>query len=790
MQEYEELYNIAQELNTTQHSVDTESAVAAAYQLKRLIENPYEKRPWISWRLIWKQYERMTAGKSTATFNRSIKEICDKAKENALRLAKRIYVEEVYAKSVVDAEMLTIKLYAAVEAFTNYVRDQIYELEKENTDTSGGNIRNSLAHLRERFAGYPELFKKLKYITDYMLPAKEELADLEKMLDMQYSENQINSTLQYCNRKNKICKEGRDTLRMLLLQIESAETEKCEALLDDAVYYLQGRNNQLSYLERLLSDCLDGDMQLQEIEYPEMIYYGTEVARKVEPLLGKPEAMSDIHPIEDVRIVKGKHIDRDLISGKRQTSDTEYGEDYIREYHQKLYREGIGIDYTQLSFDVKSVDTELLERAIVSRQKPKDPKMLIDTWIECMSSNDSNYTPIFSEVDGIDRSFIQRYSWKMVKIQLSPYAILKFKQNNIKANKYDSEKKTDYLMEIKVVPRIWQLGNWENYTVDEYSEKVNNAVQMVKEIFGIYIDEDSVMFQTIEINNTFAFGHTMNELIRPLKYYQLYLDNFYNSVYEVGRGGNMLTAAKENQVSIKELSHRKREGMSVTGLYSVLKNSKNMAIKIYDKAMETQDTFHAYNERNEIDIMEPEGSGSYIRAEFRLKKTQKIYEHFIQGVNSGHTRSILSACPVEITQEELIRIYQCMIEIYFEEPFKEYCRESTIKLERLIESVNPEDPDWRDTFKDNVRDEEIAMRSTPMILQASDIDDAIRRSKFSRRASRIIPIFHKMLKDSKEYPLGREKSYEMLSQFIHTAKMEEGISKEREVAFYTLRRRE
>ena len=59
MQEYEELYNIAQELNTTQHSVDTESAVAAAYQLKRLIENPCGKRGGVTWQLMQKQYNRL-----------------------------------------------------------------------------------------------------------------------------------------------------------------------------------------------------------------------------------------------------------------------------------------------------------------------------------------------------------------------------------------------------------------------------------------------------------------------------------------------------------------------------------------------------------------------------------------------------------------------------------------------------------------------------------------------------------------------------------------------------------
>lgn len=102
----------------------------------------------------------------------------------------------------------------------------------------------------------------------------------------------------------------------------------------------------------------------------------------------------------------------------------------------------------------------------------------------------------------------------------------------------------------------------------------------------------------------------------------------------------------------------------------------------------------------------------------------------------------------------------------------------------LVESVNKEEEDWKIKFVNAVRDEEIYMRSTPMILQASDIDDVIRNSKFSRRASREIPVFHKLLEDCAEYPLGRDKSYEMLSQFIHTAKMEEGISKEREISFF------
>ena len=107
-----------------------------------------------------------------------------------------------------------------------------------------------------------------------------------------------------------------------------------------------------------------------------------------------------------------------------------------------------------------------------------------------------------------------------------------------------------------------------------------------------------------------------------------------------------------------------------------------------------------------------------------------------------------------------------------------------LQIERLVENVNKEEEDWKIKFVNAVRDEEIYMRSTPMILQASDIDDVIRNSKFSRRASREIPVFHKLLEDCAEYPLGRDKSYEMLSQFIHTAKMEEGISKEREISFF------
>lgn len=795
MQEYEELYNVCKELNDTQHTVDTESAVAGAIQLKRLIENPCRKREATSWRLMQKQYDRLKKN-HVSGLDENIKNICMAAVDNAIKTAKRIYAEEIYTKSVmgenINPEMLTIKLYAAVEAFTNCVRDYMFELEKD-TITTGGNIRNSLAHLRVRFADYPELKRKLSYIDKYMLPAEEENVDYENLVDVMYSENQINTVLQYQSRKNKIRKDGRAILRMLLLELESAEMDDCKDLLESAVCYLQGRIDQLSYLERLLSDCIDGDIQLQELEYPEMIYYGSEVARKIEPLHGKPTEIADIRPIDDVRIVKGKHTERDLISGKaviKPAFRCEFDKDnnvtaMITQY-QDLYREGIGIDYTQLSFAVESIDVDVLERALISRAKPGDRQLLpMVPWIECISTTDSYAFPIFSEVKNLDESFKQNHKWKQVNIQLSPYATLKFKQNNIKKKQQDEDNPPiSYLMEIKVIPKSWELGNWENYTVEEYEERVRDVIDEVRDLFGIHIKTKSVVFQTIEINNTFAFGHTMNELVRPLKYYQLYLKNFNECVYEVGKNGNKLVAAHNNDVSAQELNHRNNEGMLVTGLYSVLKNSKNMIIKIYDKGIETQESLHMHNKKLSMDIMEPQGNGCYVRVEFRIKKEQKIHEVFKEGLSEESLFHPYHACPMEITQDDLVRIFQGLIEKYFEKPFEKYCEDSIRKIERLVESVNKEEEDWKIKFVNAVRDEEIYMRSTPMILQASDIDDVIRNSKFSRRASREIPIFHKLLEDCTEYPLGRDKSYEMLSQFIHTAKMEEGISKEREISFY------
>ena len=797
MQEYEELYKVALEINTTRHSVDTESAVAGAYQLKRLIENPCGKRGATSWRLMQKQYDRMIAGKddfNVTAINTRIISACKDAQENALKLAKRIYAEEIYAKSgieEVDAQVLTIKLYAAVEAFTNAVRDQIYKIEISSVRTSGGNIRNSLARLRVKFEDYPELDQKIAYINKYMLPSEEQELDSEMLAGTQLTENQINSTLQYQNRRNKICEEGRKILRMLLLQMETAEIVDCGVLLDNALYYLQGRLNQLDYLKRLLSDCMDGDLQLQDIEYPEMIYYGVEVARKIEPLSGKPTEIADICPSDAKVIAKGKHIERDLISGRTHAFDPYYEDkNTVITYHQQLYREGIGIDYTQLSFDVTFVDVDKLEKAITDYAKPSGQEIAIKPWIECITSNDKNFFPIFSEVKRMDAEFIREYSWKQVKIQLSPYTILYFKQNNTKKkeNDVENQRPTDYLMEIKVIPRIGMLGNWENYTVDEYEKRVKEAITQVGDIFGIYINAESVVFQTIEINNTFAFGHTMNELIRPLKYYQLYLENFGNASYEVGRDGNKLVAAAPGNVSTSEMNHRNRKGMTVTGLFSQLKGSKNIEIKIYDKAIETQETFHVHSERSVMDIVEPEGGGCYVRVEFRLRKEQKIHEHFKEGIITDDPEKMKKhkyhACPMEITQDDLIRIYQHMIERYFEKPFEKYCEESISKIQGLIESVDMQEKGWRNKFIKKVGNEEILMRSTPMILQASDIDDAIKRSKYSRRASRVIPIFHKLLEDPTEYSLGSEKSYEMLSQFIYTAKMEEGISMEREVSYY------
>ncbi|OLA51804.1 MAG: hypothetical protein BHW40_11300 [Firmicutes bacterium CAG:65_45_313] len=797
MQEYEELYNIAQELNTTQHSVDTESAVAAAYQLKRLIENPCGKRGGVTWQLMQKQYNRLKE-KGVASCDTYIKQACMTAADNAVKTAKRIYAEEIYTKTVtgenINAEMLTIKLYAAVETFTNCVRDYMFELEKD-TVTPGGNIRNSLAHLRARFADYPDLAKKLRYISKNMLPSvkEDEHIDYENLLDVMYTENQTNSVLQYQSRKDKICDEGRDVLRMLLLELEGAEIEDCGDLLESAVCYLQGRTDQLSYLERLLSDCIDGDIQLQELEYPEMIYYGSEVARKIEPLYGKPTEIADMHPIDDVRIVKGKHTERDLISGKaviKPAVRCEFDKDnnviaMITQY-QDLYREGIGIDYTQLSFAVESIDVDVLESALVNKAKPRERELLpMLPWIECISTTDSYAFPIFSEVKNLDESFKQNHKWKQVNIQLSPYSTLKFKQNNIKKMQQDENNPPiSYLMEIKVIPRIWQLGNWENYTVEEYEERVRDVICKVRDYFGIQIKTESVVFQTIEINNTFAFGHTMNELVRPLKYYQLYLKNFNECVYEVGKGRNKLVAALDREVSNKELNHRNRESMLVTGLYSSLKNTQNMIIKIYDKAVETQETLHMHNKKLAMDIMEPQGNGCYVRVEFRIKKEQKIHEAFKEGLSEETLLHPYHACPMEITQDDLVRIFQGLIEKYFEKPFEKYCEDSIRKIERLVENVNKEEEDWKIKFVNAVRDEEIYMRSTPMILQASDIDDVIRNSKFSRRASREIPVFHKLLEDCAEYPLGRDKSYEMLSQFIHTAKMEEGISKEREISFF------
>jgi len=530
-------------------------------------------------------------------------------------------------------------------------------------------------------------------------------------------------------------------------------------------------HNYQNTLDTYLRESIKENKNYADVIFRPNIYIEKENTADIEELTERPYTFEDLKPKKENKIVYGERHNSEIHKG------------YIEKnyFQSDIIREGIGLD--RCKFRIMKINY-IDEVTLVSSKKHLEVRSIVDdAWM--VANTTTGIEPIFEKIKGYG-PLLKEKNWTSIKIQLSPHAIFTAKKNNVKRKNSEEESKDLYFLEMTVIPKNEVLGNFENSTIEERKKDVKDAIDKLREEFGIYIGFSDIALHTVELNNTFAFEYNLNDLTRFLKYYQYYLPDYFNhGTYEVGKNGNKLNVASKMKVTQKERETRNRKGMTVTGLGS---KSDNIKIIIYDKSMETCCKYSNSNKNGKLDIVAPfvDGNGTFIRVEFTMSGTHALHTHFrcIYDKNSSDYKKEHEYMLKDISDEHIHKVYVSLVAKYLIDSFKEHCRDSEMTLQRIVNQIDTSKRDWQHKFLRDIYEEEIISRKTPMLIQPIDIDNAIKYSpQFCQRKARYTKMLHRILEGSDEYQTNRINGYDILSKFLLAAKEERGISCEREIRY-------
>lgn len=575
------------------------------------------------------------------------------------------------------------------------------------------------------------------------------------LLEEQYRESALcGEYMEFYYKQIRTSYEHIERYRKLLLELSTDKTE--EEILYNCFLLAGKMVGEVEIVEgwqELIEYAMLNKMPLEELRNPDIVYYGKECARNIEEVQEKPYEFAEIIPINEDKVNHEKAKERYTEDGERQAT---------------TIREGIGFDHCKFNCEINRIDMEKLLSAIKEKKKTKKQKR--KEWIDMYYGSSSTRRYILTDIEGADIPLIREQKWSSLIIQLSPYEIFSVKRNNAKVGGYGASNKNYSQLEIKVRPTDIWLGNWNNYTLKEIQRTVQLALRRLED-FGLYIQADSVKFQSAEINNTFAFSAEFNILFRYLRYYQTYFPNrsYTHGVFLIQNGKEKT----DTNIRIGEEAEAKAEGMTITGFKSF---SDKTEVKAYEKRRETQSKHNV--------VVDPVNGGLSVRLEFSFNEPRSIRNYFrnlyckedAEYKNKEH----FGLFDEIMTEDALKKIYRVCVGKFFIQPFERYCRESTAMLEEIVEKQNYSKKSWKLEAQRDLFQAEIKDINAPLIFAENDMDAVIRRtSKLHEKSSKYIRQYKEIAKGV----LGGENGYCLVSQFIRAALEEEGISNAREITY-------
>ena len=442
----------------------------------------------------------------------------------------------------------------------------------------------------------------------------------------------------------------------------------------------------------------------------------------------------------------------------------------------KLYflREQIGFDRAQFNVDVISIDVDKLMEAknsLKGRTYDELPRIII----EYVDPDDETDLPVVLP--------IRENKIKKIEVTLSHHVCFLFQRNNSSLEDDGRRKKDIYLLKTTVEPEAGfeVLGNIGNYSYDEMSLVIQQAVVALYELTGIELDHDTIRLNDVELNLTFSQNCEFDKLMRSVSYYQNYTRKGYiTKEFKAADEGivyfctDMSNCTTENQyMKKKRRIEQKYSKMRTTGFTT---STQSISVKLYDKKEET--IAYANSQGYDLKI---EGDEAIIRLEFRIRNRDQLKRYFHTGEDED------AVYFWNLSQERIEETYKSLVDIFFKRTYEEgYVPESTKALIGIISSLDTtkKGGKWKQDLINAILSQEIWQKSTPALLTEKDIASVIQYNHtFARRPKDYKRILWNLLRESAIYKKGQEHAYDMLFNFLNKTYMGETLATKRRVGF-------
>lgn len=405
-----------------------------------------------------------------------------------------------------------------------------------------------------------------------------------------------------------------------------------------------------------------------------------------------------------------------------------------KEVYQYIGKSNVGFDRVQFRCVAREVDEAKLYRFMTVHSIPN---LIKDNYI--VHTTTVNENPDEDKIQGcvciptIDGEPKPLWPYKYVKIEMSPYSILK-----IGANHFDNENK-DMLLEIRVEPKegFEQLGNIENYSYTEIIDKIQKIILDLKKHTGITLEIDSFELQDVEINLTFQMPCTFNQLMDTLVFIRHYAAKPY----------------QRRDYSDLNYYNDDRAMMASTGI-SLVSTSKCKTMKIYDKWEEIKKD----NRKRKVELVTDERYNYYtlVRIEYSMVTNSILSNEF-------------DSCKLkDLSQKKLEDVFVKLSSDFIENAYERYRTQSTRILRDIFRNLKTDRKSkWRETLLKRLKDERIYYRGSYSLVEPEDVLNTFRENPlFDKHPQRYFEVLVELLEKDGAFIRSTLDAHDIINRFI------------------------
>lgn len=422
--------------------------------------------------------------------------------------------------------------------------------------------------------------------------------------------------------------------------------------------------------------------------------------------------------------------------------------------------ERVGLDACSFDVMIDDCDGQIFSEYIHTRTDAEQYPIIHTTVVSEDNFDKCIYIP------GWDHCKYQK-----IEIIISPYFKVIF-QYVYAVDKVTGEKRPNsYKVETRVKPpeNHEVLGNISNYSFDQEIHAIFEGLDELEKM-GIFINRSTIKVHSLELNLTFHMECDFSDLKRPLQYYQKYIDARYiNSLY-------VYNGKKKKEFTWND-PEEKYAKLKLSGMQS---KSKNIVVKLYDKAYET--IYDAKYNKNPSQLISFEKYArlpkkSLVRLEFKILGKAAIFKYLSTTYLKG------------LDQDKILSAYQKLIDHYFVAPYEKYYEESSKKLKTLFkrmanEHITRRGYNWKIWLLQEIRSEEISSQNTPMCLESQDIEEFFWQvPTFAHDKNRYRKELYELLSTVHIFKKDYQNSYSILGNFFLKTRYFKGLSQSRRIGY-------